>query len=165
MTSTQQETPAPALPIGQAVGQAEAVLTKLLNVTLTGRGIDRQAYLGLQRLNALGGQATQEAYEHDLRDWLELDAAAASRLTGELISAGLAAAGPSADGGAGGTVRLTAEGQAMRSDILMAGRQLTGPVLAAIDPGDLQTTIRTLEEITRRARQIAVRPISGEPAS
>jgi DNA-binding MarR family transcriptional regulator len=165
MTSTQQETPAPALPIGQAVGQAEAVLTKLLNVTLTGRGIDRQAYLGLQRLNALGGQATREAYERDLRDWLELDAAAATRLAGELISAGLAAAGTSADGGAGGTVRLTAEGQAMRSDILMAGRQLTGPVLAAIDPGDLQTTIRTLEEITRRARQIAVRPTSGEPAS
>jgi hypothetical protein len=53
----------------------------------------------------------------------------------------------------------------MRSDILVAGRQLTGPVLAAIDPGDLQTTIRTLEEITRRARQIAVRPTSGEPAS
>jgi hypothetical protein len=169
MTSTQQETPAPAFPIGQAVGQAEAVLTKLLNVTLAGRGIDRQAYLGLQRLNALGGEVTQEAYERDLRDWLELDAAAASRLAGELIMAGLAAAGNSAgnsaDGGVGGTVRLTAQGQAMRSDILMAGRQLTGPILAAIDPGDLQTTISTLEEITRRAREIPVRPTSGEPAS
>ncbi len=165
MTSTQQETPAPAFPIGQAVGQAEAVLTKLLNVTLAGRGIDRQAYLGLQRLNALGGEATQEAYERDLRDWLELDAAAASRLAGELIMAGLAAAGNSADGGVGGTVRLTAQGQAMRSDILVAGRELTGPILAAIDPGDLQTTISTLEEITRRAREIPVRPASGEPAS
>jgi DNA-binding MarR family transcriptional regulator len=161
MTSTQQETPAPALPIGQAVGQAEAVLARLLNVTLAGRGIDRQAYLGLQRLNALGGEATQEAYERDLRDWLDLDAAAASRLASELISAGLAAA----DGGVGGTVRLTAEGQAMRSDILVAGRQLTGPILAALDPGDLQTTIRTLEEITRRAREIPVLQTSEKGTS
>ena len=161
MTSTQQKTPAPALPIGQAVGQAEAVLTRLLNIALADRGISRQSYLGLQRLNALGGQVTREAYERDLTEWLELDAAAASRLASELISAGLAAA----DGGDGGTVRLTSQGQTLRADILGDGRQLTGPILAALDPDDLQTTIRTLEEITRRAREIPVLQASEEGTS
>jgi DNA-binding MarR family transcriptional regulator len=155
MTSTQQETPAPALPIGQAVGQAEATLTKLLNIALAGRGVTRQAYLGLQRLNALGGHATREEYEHDLRNWLELDAAAASGLARELISAGFAA-------GNGDGIRLTESGQALRAAILADGRQVTGPVLAAIDPADLNTTIRTLDEITRRLRDI---PTREEPAS
>ena len=157
MTSTQQETPAPtpALPIGQAVGQAEATLAKLLNIALAGRGVTRQAYLGLQRLNALGGHATRDAYEHDLRNWLELDAAAASGLARELISAGFAA-------GNGDGIRLTEAGQALRAAILADGRQVTGPVLAAIDPADLNTTIRTLDEITRRLRDI---PTREEPAS
>ncbi len=181
MTSTQQETPAPAVPVGQAVGQTEAALTRLLNIDLAERGVSRQAYLALQRLNSLGGHATREAYERDLREWLDLDAAAASRLAAEVISAGLVATdrptdgpsggpsgGPSdgpSDGRAGGAVRLTAQGQALRADILGAGRQLTDPILAAIDPGDLQTTIRTLEEITRRASEIPVRPISEETPS
>ena len=147
MTSTQPETAVPAPPIGQAVGQAEATLTKLLNIALAERGITRQAYLGLQRLNALGGHATRDAYERDLRNWLDLDATAASGLASELISAGFVVAN-------GDDVRLTEAGQALRAAILADGRQLTGPVLAAIDPGALNTTIRTLEEITRRLRDI-----------
>ena len=31
--------------------------------------------------------------------------------------------------------------------------QVTGPMLATIDRADLDTTIRTLQEITRRARE------------
>jgi DNA-binding MarR family transcriptional regulator len=166
MTSIQQQTPAPAVPVGQAVGQAEAALTRLLNIDLAERGVSRQFYLALQRLNSLGGHTSREAYERDLREWLDLDSAAAARLAAEVISAGLVAADGPSDGRAsatvGGTVQLTAQGQALRVDILGAGRQLTGPILAAIDPGDLQTTIRTLEEITRRVSEIPVRPASEE---
>ena len=104
MANIQLQTPAPAgppasaVPVGQAVGQTEAALTRLLNIDLAERGVSRQAYLALQRLNSLGGHATLEAYERDLREWLDLDAAAASRLAAEVISAGLVATDGPSDG-------------------------------------------------------------------
>jgi DNA-binding MarR family transcriptional regulator len=146
MTST-QENSRPALPVGQAVGQAEASLTRLLSGVLAESGTSRETYLGLQRLTALGGQAGRDTYERDLSDWLQLDRATAGRLAGELLAAGLAVT-------EGDAIRLTAQGQARREGILAASAELTGPMLASLDRGDLETTIRTLQEITRRARAI-----------
>ena len=42
--------------IGQAVGQAQASLTRLLTGILARSGLSHQVWLGLQRLNAMGGQ-------------------------------------------------------------------------------------------------------------
>ena len=36
--------------------------------------------------------------------------------------------------------------------MIAASAQLTGPVLATLDRADLEITIRTLDEITRRVR-------------
>jgi hypothetical protein len=47
---------------------------------------------------------------------------------------------------------MTDAGRGLRQDVLAASAQLTGPVLAAVDRGDLEITIRTLDEITRRVR-------------
>src|SRR6188472_343792 len=58
--------------IGQAVGQAQASLTKLLTGVLAGTGTSYPVWLGLQRLNALGGRPAREAYEADLSYWLQL---------------------------------------------------------------------------------------------
>ena len=58
MTST-QESGRPVLLIGQSVGQAQASLTRLLIGILAETGTPYQTYLGLQRLTALGGQATR----------------------------------------------------------------------------------------------------------
>ena len=89
MTSTQEDTrPIPF--IGQAVGQAQASLAKILLSILAESGTSYQAYLGLQRLDALGGEATRDAYERDLSDWLELDGTAATRLAGDLVEIGRA---------------------------------------------------------------------------
>lgn len=144
MTTT-QENARPVPLIGQAVGQAQASLTRLLTGILAESGTSYQVWLGLQRLAALGGQATREAYERDLSDWLLLDGPAAARLAGELAAAGLA---DTADG----AVRLTAQGRGLREQVLAASAKITGPMLATIDRGDLETTVRTLDEITRRAR-------------
>ncbi len=154
MTSTQENTrPVPL--IGQAVGQAQASLTKILLAILAESGTSYQVYLGLQRMDALGGEATREAYEHNLSDWLELDGPAAGRLAGDLVAAGLAET-------EGGTIRLTAQGRGLREGVLAASAKITGPMLATLDRGDLETTVRTLDEITRRARGIPARPITTE---
>ena len=157
MTSTQESTrPIPL--IGQAVGQAQASLTRILIGILAESGTSYQTYLGLQRLTALGGEATRDAYERDLSDWLELDGTAAARLADDLAAAGLAAA-------EGGAIRLTAQGRGLREGVLAASAKITGPMLATIDRGDLETTVRTLDEITRRARGIPARPAhyGGQP--
>ena len=154
MTSTQESTrPIPL--IGQAVGQAQASLTKILLGILAESGTSYQDYLGLQRLTTLGGEATREAYERDLSDWLELDETAAARLAGDLVVAGLAEA-------EGVTIRLSAQGRGLREGVLAAAAKITGPMLATIDRDDLETTVRTLAEITRRARGIPARPTATE---
>ena len=144
MTTT-QENARPVPLIGPAVGQAQASLTRLLTGILAESGTSHQAWLGLQRLAALGGQATREAYQRDLSDWLLLDGPAAARLAGDLVAADLADT-------EGGAVRLTAQGRGLREQVLAASAKITGPMLAAIDRDDLETTVRTLDEITRRAR-------------
>jgi hypothetical protein len=146
MTTTGEDTrPLPL--IGQAVGQAQASLTRLLTGILAGTGTSYLLWLGLQRLNALGGQPTREAYEADLSYWLQLDGPGAARLGGDVVAAGLAAT----DGD--GLIALSVRGRALREQVLATSAQVTGPMLASIDRADLDTTIRTLEEITRRARE------------
>jgi DNA-binding MarR family transcriptional regulator len=145
MTTTGEDTrPLPL--IGQAVGQAQASLTRLLTGILAGSGTSYQAWLGLQRLNALGGQPARAAYERDVRDWLLLDGPAAAGLAGDLVASGLAEAD-------GDTIRMTEAARRLRQDVIATSAQITGPVLATLDRADLETTIRTLNEITRRVRE------------
>jgi hypothetical protein len=169
MTTT-QENVRPLPLIGQSVGQAQATLHRLLNGILAGSGTSYQAWLGLQRLNALGGQPARDAYERDVRDWLQLDGPAAARLADELTEAGLAEAGRAETGLAetglaetglaeagragtgGGVIRMTEAGRGLRQRVLATSAQVTGPVLATLDRGDLEVAIRTLDEITRRVR-------------
>jgi hypothetical protein len=145
MTTT-GESARPLPLIGQAVGQAQASLTRLLTGILAESGTSYLLWLGLQRLTALGGQPAREAYEADLRYWLQLDGPAAARLAGDVVAAGLAT------GDGDGTVVLSARGRALREAVLARSAQVTGPILATIDRADLETTIRTLEEIIRLAR-------------
>jgi DNA-binding MarR family transcriptional regulator len=76
-------------------------------------------------------------------------------LAGDLVAAGLAETGE-------GTIRLTAQGRGLREEVLAASAKITGPMLATIDRDDLETTVRTLDEITRRARGIPARPTTTE---
>ena len=144
--TTIQENPQPLPLIGQSVGQAQASLTRLLAGILAESGTSHQTWLGLQRLNALGGQLARDAYERDVSDWLQLDAPAAAQVASNLVAVGLA----ETDGDA---IRITAAGRGLRADVLTASAKVTGPVLAAVDRADLETTIRTLDEITRRVRE------------
>jgi hypothetical protein len=62
-----------------------------------------------------------------------------------VVAAGLAASGDD------GSIALSAGGRALREEVLAASAKVTGPMLATIDRADLDTTIRTLEKITRLA--------------
>jgi hypothetical protein len=81
-----------------------------------------------------------------VRDWLLLDGPAAAGLAGDLIASGLAETD-------GGTIRMTEAARRLRQDVIAESAQITGPVLATVDRADLETTIRTLNEITRRVRE------------
>src|SRR6266436_7813303 len=116
MTTTGEDTrPLPL--IGQAVGQAQASLTRLLTGILAGSGTSYLLWLGLQRLNAMGGQPSREAYEADLSYWLQLDGPAATRLAGDVVAAGLAVAGDD------GLIAVSARGRALRQEVLAASAQ------------------------------------------
>src|SRR2546430_5108093 len=144
MTTTGEDTrPLPL--IGQAVGQAQASLTRLLTGILARTGTSHLLWLGLQRLNAMGGQPSREAYEADLGYWLQLDGPGAARLAGDVVAAGLAVVGDD------GLIAVSAPGRALPEEALAASAPVTGPMLATTDRADLDTTIRTLQEISRRA--------------
>jgi len=147
--------------IGRAVGQAEASLSRLLNRILSGRGVSRELYLGVQRLTMLGGQAAPDAFTRDLIDWLDLDGPAAARLTGQLAAAGLT---ETADGLSPMT-QLTPAARDLRDGVLAESAAITGPLLATLDRGDVEVTIRTLGEITRLVRGVPAGQVAAsQPA-
>ena len=92
MTETRTED-GPAIPvgmaIGQVVGQAETVLTKLLAGVLAEAGATRETYLAMQRLLVRGDEADRDAYVRDLGDWLDLDLWSAGELADSLVAEGL----------------------------------------------------------------------------
>jgi len=142
--------------IGQAVGQAEAVLSRLLAGVLARTGTSRQDYIAMQRLTALGGEASRYEYVNDLSSWLHVDLWGAGELAGSLAQAGLLDDGD-------GMVRFAPPGAALRDQITGAASAVTRALLAPVDPADLATTIRTLEQVTARARTVLEGSREGSP--
>jgi len=150
MTETTHTAPAEAIPIvtiGQAVGQAEAVLSRLLAGVLAQTGTSRQGYLALQRLAALGGAATREDYVTDLSNWLSVDLWTAGELADSLAQAGLLEAG-------GGPVRFAPAGRELRDRIVGSASAAAQSVIAPLDPADLATTVRVLRVVAARGRAL-----------
>lgn len=146
MTETTATRP-PIVTIGQAVGQAEAVLSRLLARVLAQTGTSRQSYLALQRLAALGGTAPREDYVTDLSTSLPVDLWGAGELATSLEAAGHVEQ-------ANGMVSLTPAGEALRDRIVADASATTRSLLAPLNPADVQATIRTLQEVTARGRAL-----------
>jgi hypothetical protein len=147
-TPTQAGPRIPAgLALGQAVGQAQLVLTRLLSGVLAETGTKRETYLALQRLSVHGDSLARDRYVRDLSDWLDLDLWAAGELTGSMLDARLLAL-------AGETVRLAPAGAELRERIRRSVGAVNGPLYEALDPADIETTVRTLQDITSRAREL-----------
>jgi DNA-binding MarR family transcriptional regulator len=148
MTETRTPASTPVqFPIGPAVGMAEAVLSKLLAGVLAETSTARPTYLALQRMVSLGGQATRDQYIADLSEWLGLEQPQANELAGSLLAAGLLTA-------TDGTIRLSETGAELRARVMDSVGKVTARLYEPFDPADLETTVRTLERITIRAREL-----------
>jgi DNA-binding MarR family transcriptional regulator len=150
MTETRIEA-GPLIPvgmaIGQTVGQAEAVMTRLLAGVLAETGTARQTYLALQRLLVHGDSALREDYIRDLSDWLDLDLWSAGELADDLVADGLLVL-------ADENIRLAEAGSELRERIRGAIAEITAPLYAELDPADIETTVRTLRELTKLTRAL-----------
>ena len=157
MTETRTED-GPAIPvgqaIGQAVGQAETVLTKLLAGVLAETGATRDTYLAMQRLLVHNDAADRDAYVRDLGDWLDLDRWSAGEFASALVAEGLFTLDHD-------TIRLAPSGAELRERIRRGIGDLMAPVWAQLDPADVETTVRTLRQVTTLAR--ATRPAADGP--
>jgi hypothetical protein len=151
---TMTETPIEARPlasagmaIGQAVGQAQLVLTRLLSGVLAETGTTRETYLALQRLAVHGDVAGRDRYVRDLSESLDLDLWAAGELADGMVDAGLLTLAEE-------TIGLAAAGAGLRERLRRSIGAVTGPLYAPLDPADIETTVRTLEDIASRAREL-----------
>jgi len=150
MTETRTES-LPAIPVGQAlgqaVGQAQAILTRLLTGVLAETGTPRETYLALLRLSVHGDSLQRDRYVRDLSDSLGLDLWAAGELADGMLDAGLLTL-------AGETIRLADAGAELRERTRRSVGTVTAPLYEGLDPADIETTVRTLQDITSRAREL-----------
>ena len=161
MTETQTAARPPAT-IGQAVGIAETELTRLLAGVLAETGTPRETYLAMQRLSFLGGAPATEAFVRDLSDALALDQPAAAALADSLRTAGLIH-DLERDATGGGLVELTPAGAALQDRLRRSAGRLSADLVAPFDASAIETTIRTLQAVTERAREMRSAGQKGEP--
>ncbi|MGH3171950.1 MAG: hypothetical protein ACRDN0_39600 [Trebonia sp.] len=65
-TSTEARPRTPSMPLGMAVGQAQAVLSQLLAGVLKETGTERETFFAPQRVARFGDAAEHEEYVNDL---------------------------------------------------------------------------------------------------
>jgi DNA-binding MarR family transcriptional regulator len=140
-------TPSPIFSqFGQTLAFTERTLTATLREHLAKRGIAPETWYALQ-LTARGPGIARAELSSDLAGSRNLDAASAADLLARLEAEGLIRGDEHVD--------LTAEGEALFRSLR---EYVAGPaarLLGQFDAGDVETTIRTLQAITKRAEEEA----------
>ncbi len=103
---------------------------------------------------AARGSAPRDALRRELAEALQADERSAGELLDQAESDGLiqAAGDPAASGGT--RIELTADGESLHRSLRASIGRLTARILGGLDPHDIGTTIRTLREVTERARSL-----------
>ena len=128
---------------GQTLAFAERTLTATLREHLAQRDTQPETWYALKLIATQGPGLSREALSRDLAGSPTLDADSTRELLAGLEAQGLI--------GGGAQVDLTAEGQAL---YLSLREYIAGPtvrLLGQFDIHDIETTVRTLQEITKRA--------------
>jgi uncharacterized membrane protein len=140
-------TPPPAVygQFGRALAFAEQTLTAVLREHLAERDTKPETWYALQLIATGGPGLDREALTRDLERSRNLDADSVRELLEGLAAEGLISAGAQ--------VELTAEGAAVHRGLrdYIAGPTIR--LLSQFDIHDIETTVRTLQAITRRAQE------------
>jgi DNA-binding MarR family transcriptional regulator len=137
--------------LGPALGMAERTLRRGLVSVLAETGTPIQTWYAFQRLSFSGAAPTVPAFRADLSDSLDLDGPAAAALLNGIVAAGLMHE-VSEPAGGDARITLTPAGEDLQARIRASLAAGTGELIAPFDPADIETTIRTLNALTERAR-------------
>jgi DNA-binding MarR family transcriptional regulator len=128
---------------GQALAFAEQTLTVALREHLAQRGTRPETWYALQLIATRGPGLSRQALSQQLERSRNLNAGSTRELLARLEAEGLIRGGSHVD--------LTAEGEALHRSLR---EYVAGPaarLLSQFDLHDIETTVRTLQAITKRA--------------
>jgi hypothetical protein len=140
-------TPPPAVygQFGRTLAFAEQTMTAVLREHLAQRDTKPETWYALQLIATGGPGLDRETLTRDLERSRSLDAESARELLQRLAADGLISAGTN--------VELTAEGAAAHRGLRDYIAAPTIRLLSQFDIHDIETTVRTLQAITRRAQE------------
>jgi hypothetical protein len=131
---------------GQALAFAERTMTGILHEHLAQRGIKPETWYALQLVATRGPGLSRQALSRDLDGSRNVESSAAELLA-RLQAEGLITGDAQVD--------LTAEGQALHRSLREYVGGPTARLLGQFDLRDIETTVRTVQAITRRAAEEA----------
>ena len=135
---------------GQALAFAERTLTATLREHLAKRDTVPETWYALQLIATRGPGLARESLSRDLQGSPNLDADSTRELLARLRADGLIRGDAAID--------LTADGQTLHRSLRDYIAGPTTRLLSQFDIKDIETTVRTLHAITRRAAQGATVP-------
>ena len=130
---------------GQALAFAERTLTATLREHLAQRDTKPETWYALQLIATRGPGLSRQALSHDLEGSRNLDAGSTRELLARLEADGLIRGGTHVD--------LTGKGQARHRSLREYIATPTAQLLGQFDIRDIETTVRTLQAITKRAAE------------
>jgi DNA-binding MarR family transcriptional regulator len=137
--------PAVYAEFGQTLAFTERTLTAVLRDHLAQRAVEPETWYALKLVAVGGPHLARGSLVRDLEGSRGLDAVSTRTLLDRLADDGLI------DGD--DTVELTDEGTALFEGLRDYVLGATAELLGRLDPGDVETTVRTLKAITRRAQE------------
>ena len=130
---------------GQTLAFAEQTLTVALREHLAQRGTKPETWYALQLIATRGPALSRQALSQQLERSRNLNADSTSELLARLEAEGLIRGGANVD--------LTAQGETLHRSLR---EYVAGPaarLLSQFDIHDIETTVRTLQAITKRAAE------------
>lgn len=132
---------------GQALAFAERTLTAILHEHLAQRGTKPETWYALQLIATREPGLSRQALSRDLEGSRNVAAASVPGLLARLEAEGLISGDAHVD--------LTAEGEALHRSLREYVGGPTARLLSQFDIHDIETTVRTVQAITRQAAEEA----------
>jgi DNA-binding MarR family transcriptional regulator len=130
---------------GPALAFAERTMTAILHQHLAQRGTKPETWYALQLITIRGPALSRQALSRDLEGSRNVEAASAHEILARLEAEGLISGDAHVD--------LTAKGEALHRSLREYVGGPTARLLSQFDIHDIETTVRTVQAITRRAAE------------